>query len=522
MERDPALSGLAHPNVKSTYAFSDFPFPNYVPQWPSGEQVQDYLAAYVERFGLEHRLRLGTEVVAAQLDETAGQWTLHISDGASGARATERFDHLVIANGVFSEPHLPAFAGAAEYLAAGGRIVHTTQLRDQEATRGRHVLVLGYGKSACDVAEAVSGAAATTTVIARRLLWKLPRRILGVLNHKYLVLTRLGEALFRHPDARGLQRALHAGRMPPARLMLATLQLAATRQHRLPRLGLVPPGSFEEIARSTISLTTDRFYAKVRRGDIAVRRDTEIARLLVDNAGHPAAELTDGARLPADLVVCGTGFRQRIPFLSEDVHRRLTDERGNFALYRHVLAPDVPRLTFAGYNSSLFSPLSAEIAALWTAGLLAGAITLPTVEQMRAHARTRLAWMDRRTNGKHARGANIIPFSMRNIDELLSDMQLDVSRALLTHPRLRRCRSRSVRVGVGLERSPARRPHGCSVVGCQAVQRAGLSWWSWAQHPDVGCGRSVEPVWRRRGDVGAVHRSAAPAWWSGVDLQRLV
>jgi predicted NAD/FAD-binding protein len=79
-------------NVKSAYAFSDFPFPPEVPEFPTGEQVQAYLEAYVGRFGLADRLRLGTEVVAAELDEAAGTWTLETADGAS-----DTFDHFVVA-----------------------------------------------------------------------------------------------------------------------------------------------------------------------------------------------------------------------------------------------------------------------------------------------------------------------------------------------------------------------------------------------------------------------------------------
>jgi hypothetical protein len=38
----------------------------------------------------------------------------------------------------------------------------------------------------------------------------------------------------------------------------------------------------------------------------------------------------------------------------------------------------------------------------------------------------RLRWMEDRTEGKHARGTNIIPFSMHQIDELLADMGMTI------------------------------------------------------------------------------------------------
>ena len=317
--------GLRVQNVRSTYAFSDHPWPVDVPEWPTGEQVQAYLATYVERFGLAERLRLGTEVVEAELDETAGTWTLQITDVESGACATQVFDHLVVANGVFCEPLVPDFAGAEEHAAVGGRVLHTTRLRSLDEARDRDVVVVGYGKSACDVAEAVSEVAASTAVVARRLRWKMPRRVAGVVNYKYLLLTRLGEALFRHPESRRPQRLLHGRHVRLASRMLGAVEAIARRQDRLHDLGLLPPGRFGELANSTGSLTTDRFFAKVRHGRIVVHRDAQIARLLADG-GRALAELTDGARVPAELVLCGTGYDQRVPFLSERLpaapHRR--------------------------------------------------------------------------------------------------------------------------------------------------------------------------------------------------------
>src|SRR5690606_25236925 len=96
------------------------------------------------------------------------------------------------------------------------------------------------------------------------------------------------------------------------------------------------------------------------------------------------------------------------------LQQKLTDEEGNFMLYRQILPLEVPNLYFCGYNSSFYSPLSAEVAALWIAAYLMGDITLPSLDQRRKHVVTRLRWMQERTEGKHARGTNIIPFSMHN------------------------------------------------------------------------------------------------------------
>ena len=39
----------------------------------------------------------------------------------------------------------------------------------------------------------------------------------------------------------------------------------------------------------------------------------------------------------------------------------------------------------------------------------------------------RLVWMEQRTEGKHSKGTNIIPFSVHHMDELLSDLALSLN-----------------------------------------------------------------------------------------------
>ena len=38
------------------------------------------------------------------------------------------------------------------------------------------------------------------------MLWKVPRKVAGVLNFKMLLLTRMGEALFRYIRLRGMEK----------------------------------------------------------------------------------------------------------------------------------------------------------------------------------------------------------------------------------------------------------------------------------------------------------------------------
>jgi cation diffusion facilitator CzcD-associated flavoprotein CzcO len=409
--------GLTTQSARSTYGLSDYPMPKDLPEWPTGTQVQSWLEAYATEFKIEPHLRLGVRVVRASFE--GGRWTLALSTGD-----TDVVDKLVVANGVFCEPNMPAFAGADEFVAAGGRVLAGTEVHDAELGRGKNVLVVGYGKSACDVTVPLSEVAASTHVIARQLLWKVPRKIGGRLNFKMLLLTRMGEALFRYHRLRGVEKFLHGPGNPMRRNMLNSVGSVSVRQFKLKQLDLVPAGTMEGIVKGAIGLATEGFFEGVEAGRIVVHRDTTIARL---TAGH--AELSDGTVLPADLIVCATGFRQGVPFLDTAVQDRLFDERTNFRLYRQILPLGVDGLYFNGYNSSFFSPLNAEMAALWIAADVAGAIELPGAEMRRQAVVDQLAFMDVAADRHHCRGTKIIPFSMKNVDEVLGDLDVQISRA---------------------------------------------------------------------------------------------
>lgn len=234
----------------------------------------------------------------------------------------------MVADGIFSDPQRLDLAGAAEHAGAGGRVLAATEVDGVEMARGANVVVVGCGRSACDLVVALSDVAASTHVVARRLL---------------------------HGPADRLRHAL-----------LVSLGRVSVRQLGLDRLGLVPPATMEDIVRGGIGLASEGFSERVGDGRVTVHRDRQIRSLL--GGAAPRAALDDATVLAADLVVTATGYRQRLPFLDKEVLARLTDDAGDLLLHRQLLPIAVDDLTFAGYDSS-FCPLGAEIGAHRTARL---------------------------------------------------------------------------------------------------------------------------------------------------------
>ena len=414
--------GLTTQNTRTTYELSDFPMPLSYPEWPSGEQVQLYMQSYVDHYDFNEQVNLNRTVLATSFDANRNVWTVN-TRGLTSELESAEFDYLIIGNGIFSVPSIPTYKGVESFIEAGGRICHTSEFTRREDARDKNVLVIGYGKSSCDVANAIQDISASTNVVARSLIWKIPKMIANKLNYKHLFLSRMSEALFRYIHLRGMDKFFHTLGNPIRKAMLNSVEFLVERQLGLKRLGLHPNTPLESIARSTVSLVSDDFYQNIEADKIGIKKQAVITAL-----NGKQALLSNGETVPVDLIVCGTGWQQVCPFLEQDIIDRVTDEEGNFRLFRSMIPVDVPRLAFNGYNSSFFSQLNCEVGALWLADYLNQGFELPSSAEQNRDIDERLAWMEKRTLGKHSKGTNIIPFSIHHIDELLEDMQMNIDR----------------------------------------------------------------------------------------------
>ena len=403
--------GLHANNPRETYAFSDFPYPESADDFPSAAQVRDYLGAYAERFGVRARIRLGTEVLAV-VPRPIG-WDVRVRR-TDGCEETERFDFVVVCNGVFSEPVIPAVAGMDRFT---GRIMHSSAATDPDLCAGRRVVVVGGGKSALDCATAASRDAASCTLVFRRAHWMVPRYPMG-LRVDWMLFTRFASALLPYHSGGMQHRLLHGPGRAAVRAWWRVQTAVLRRVARVPAV-LTPdrplPAGIENVA--IVSDTFDR----VRAGHIRPVRGA-IRRFV----GGTTIELESGERIEADLVIFATGWRQGAPFLDARVRAQI-ERDGMLRLYRLILPPGVPRLGFVGYNSSIACQLSSELGAHWLAAHFRGDMALPDRAAMERAIDRVLAWLaavmpDRRAG--YFIGPAIIPY----VDELLRDMGLSPRR----------------------------------------------------------------------------------------------
>ena len=373
-------------NDKRSYSLSDFPMPESYPSHPGRAQLQAYFAAYARHNRLEASIRCSTTVTQARFDAHLNRWTI-TGDGPNG-RIEDWADWLIIANGTLSTPNRPDLEGADVFARAGGRIVDASEIGDDADFTGQRVVLLGYGKSATDIAAAIAGQAASVSLVARSVPWKLPER-LGPLTFEHLVITRLGEHLLWAPYRSLAGRALRRLDTAVRFAFRAALARRLRRSLDVDPRRLQPSSSIRELSH----LVTPRFEEAVRAGRVDLRTGVHIARLESGTDG-PAVLLDDGTSVPADVLIAATGYRTDIAFLDDVTRSLLIDATGQMRLRRHTLPVRAPRLLFAGWVGSFRSPIASEIQAIWIAALLHGVLEGRRLPVSSAAAPTGLAIVD--------------------------------------------------------------------------------------------------------------------------------
>jgi len=165
--RDNTYPGAACDIPSHLYSFSFAPNSDWSRAYSPQAEIEQYLRACVDRFGLAGHFRFGQDVTEAAFDEPSGRWRLRT---ATGDRLTARV--LVWATGPLSEPLVPDLPGIDDF---GGRIVHTAAWDGTYDWRGQRVAVVGTGASAVQVVPELQPLAAELVVYQRSAPWIVPR-----------------------------------------------------------------------------------------------------------------------------------------------------------------------------------------------------------------------------------------------------------------------------------------------------------------------------------------------------------
>lgn len=423
-ERSHDLGGVwepsrSYPDVqtqspKDLYRFTDHPMPDDYPEWPKGPQVHAYLHSYAARHDLHRLFRLNTSVASMDRrpDGLPG-WRLILQSGDH--EWVEDVDFVAIATGQFSDKNILTFPGQAEFIAAGGQVLHSAEYTDPAIARGKHVLVLGGSKSATDlVVNAARNNAKSVTMVYREPVWRLPYFIGGV-NFKRLLYIRAQEAQF---NGWGRRSTISRLTRPFIWANFRGLEALLKLQLGLRKWDMVPNVPIDKEASCSIPIVTPGLFGCFRDGSAKPIRGT-IKRF---EPGH--AILTTGDRLPCDVAALAVGWKLGIPYLAREYRDKLIEPDGQYRVYRLSVNPDLPDMGFVGFNSSFCTVLSAEMIANWLVRYMDGQLARqPDEATMRADMEANLNWRrNQRPAAQVYGGLCSAPFHFRHFDELVADM----------------------------------------------------------------------------------------------------
>jgi len=154
---------------RKTTEYADYPMPADYPDFPSREQMLEYLRDYAEKFHLCPKIQFNTKVVMA-LPLPDGQWELELANGEKRI-----YKGLIVCNGHHWQRRFPKYPGTFE-----GTYIHSKDYRNPAQLSGKRVLVIGGGNSACDIASEAARVGASAGISLRRGYWFLPKTLLGV------------------------------------------------------------------------------------------------------------------------------------------------------------------------------------------------------------------------------------------------------------------------------------------------------------------------------------------------------
>lgn len=407
-----SYTGVTTQTTRDEYAFSDFPMPKDYPLWPSGEQVEEYLRQYAIHFGVMPHIRFGSSVQSMSYD--GFNWKVRMGDNE-----ITTFSYVVVCTGTFHESYTPEIPGVASFQEAGGMVYHSSEVTTPEQLANKNVAVVGFAKSATDIATTASEIGKSCTLIYRKAQWKVPRYFGNLINMKYLLFSRFSEAFFESSKKSGFQRILHSVGRPLVWLHWRTLEMLLKKQFQLKKCGLVPAHRIEDQISCSLGVEPINFYKKVANKEI-----NSICSEVERFEGRQMI-LKNGQVLHPEVVVFGTGFRQRLPFLSVHYQEMITDNKGMYTLYRNILHPDLPKMGFIGFNSSLFTTLTSEVAAHWLASHVKGDLILPPVEDILLDIEKMSHWRSEvRPVAAEFSGLCVAPFNFQHLDDMMSDMGL--------------------------------------------------------------------------------------------------
>lgn len=301
------------------------PFPDDWPIYSPKDKIADWLEAYTKVMELNYWH--STECQMASYDEAAGEWRVVVD--RDGQSVTLRPKHLVLATGMAGVPNVIDVPGAAGFR---GTLHHSSQHRGGEGFAGKRCVVIGSNNSAHDICADLWEHGAEVTMVQRSSthvstsdslfrfgtskLYSEAALECGLTTDKADLLNASVPYAIMHEFQRGTTEAIRSHD--------ADLYSRLEKAGFLLDFGDDDSGLFMKYVRRGSGYYIDVGASElICNGSIALKSGVDTVRISED-----AVVLSDGAELPADLIVYATGYGSMNGWAARLISQEVADKVG--------------------------------------------------------------------------------------------------------------------------------------------------------------------------------------------------
>ncbi|KAI1280846.1 Dimethylaniline monooxygenase [N-oxide-forming] 2 [Halotydeus destructor] len=337
--------------------FSDFPPNHDAALFLSHGDAQKYLEDYAEHFDLRRHIRFNSKVneVSRREDLT---WKVDYKD--TNGDQSDIFEAVIICSGMHCQPLIPDIPGLETFK---GPVIHTSRYKSSDDLRGKDVLVVGLGNSACDVCDDLVHNARKVYLSKRHGTYIINRIIKGGSAFDATLLTRFNDIM---------------SKILPSWIRAYLIKSQLRSICDTSKFGLE---TNVDVLGINETLVNDTLVSHIITKKVEMKSE-------IDSLGESQVTLKSGQVLSIDAIVMSTGYHCTLPLLKQAELRRdlISDDNKQIGLYKKMFPIHLEKpgsLAIIGFHTT-FGPIwpTMELEARYVAQVVAGHLKLPPVTEM--------------------------------------------------------------------------------------------------------------------------------------------
>jgi cation diffusion facilitator CzcD-associated flavoprotein CzcO len=290
---------------KKMTEFTEFPMKDSIADYPSHKDLLQYFHDYSNHFDLKKHFKFNATVESV-VRQDDGNWLVT----ANGE--TTKVAGVILATGTLHYPNIPESKG--NYT---GESLHSSQYKTAEIFRGKKVLIVGCGNSACDIAIDAVHHATNVDISVRRGYHFVPKYLFG-----------------KPADTLGKSK------LPPFIQLNVQKKILKAFMGSPENYGFPKPD--HDLFESHPVVNSLILY-HAGHGDIKVRPD-------IEKIENKTVYFNDGTVGEYDLILWATGYKLKYPFIDSKL---LNWGKAIPNLYLKIFHPDIDNLFIVGMIEAL-------------------------------------------------------------------------------------------------------------------------------------------------------------------------